>query len=114
MLSHAVFADTTNVFCAKPDGSKWYWLKNNRDDQVTVSGEWMEVSNADIQMFEISHINYKSLNSQCRKNFVAQPANSVFSSWSVFSVNKTDGTNYIAPGVYINLSECPGCFIRFK
>ncbi|MDE1462902.1 hypothetical protein [Spartinivicinus poritis] len=117
MLSHVAFADTTNVFCAKPDGSKWYWLKNNEGNQVTVSGEWEEVTlqnNDNIYIFKISHTNYDNLNSQCRENFVAQPANNTFSSWSVFYVNKADGTNYIAPGIYISLPECSACFIRFK
>ncbi|MDE1462903.1 hypothetical protein [Spartinivicinus poritis] len=106
LLCSHTYAEWTNVICAKPDGSKWYWLKDSNGNQVTASGLWSAAylrssSTEYIDAFNIGDETYNKISSQCNNSYVAQPAKSTFSSWAVFQVTKFDGTSYLAPGKFV-------------
>ncbi|MDE1463462.1 hypothetical protein [Spartinivicinus poritis] len=93
----------TYVFCATPDGEDWYWLKNNFDNYVTISGQWHEspiVWGKYFKYMSVSEEDYSAVNRQCREGYVAQPADNKLSDWQRFRVYKPNGENYYAPGKY--------------
>ncbi|MDE1461228.1 tail fiber domain-containing protein [Spartinivicinus poritis] len=115
----STYAETTQVFCGKLDGSDWYWTKDlnnpvtnfNRvgvsyhyppiamsgawESSIITLGEW-GLFNANT--FSITEAEYLSINNKCRSGYVVQPANNAFSAWSLFKVNKGNGQYFIAPG----------------
>lgn len=99
----SAYAETTDVFCAKPDGSDWYWLEDSSNSQVTISGEWetRDLTNVTSSTtFSVSQIDYQTVNASCLAGYVAQPANDRFDKWYIFKVNLANGQYYYAQGKY--------------
>lgn len=99
-----IYAQVTDVFCAKPDGSDWYWLQDlsgYEPRQIQISGVWQKVyfsGGSYANYFRVYEPHYLAVNRQCRSGYVAQPGDNRFSGWSVFSVRRSDGTEYFTPG----------------
>ncbi|MDE1465707.1 hypothetical protein [Spartinivicinus poritis] len=93
----------TNVYCAKEDGSDWYWLKDGDDNPVTISGYWGRYPLANFryaQYFSVYKREYNEVQSQCKDDYVAQPAANDKSGWYIFQVYSPYGDTYYAPGKY--------------
>ncbi|MDE1463649.1 tail fiber domain-containing protein [Spartinivicinus poritis] len=100
-LAPCAYAETTDVFCAKLDGSDWYWLVDNDNNQVSIPGVWGKswvTSDSYFQYFSVSQNDYQGVNRLCKDNYVAQPANNRFNDWYVFKVNESNNNYFVAPG----------------
>ncbi|MCX4027648.1 tail fiber domain-containing protein [Endozoicomonas sp. SM1973] len=113
----SAYAETTQVFCGKLDGSEWHWLQDPNKPLIPVgraglsyaplivSGAWGstilplgEWGSFNVNIFSISEADYLSIKNKCSSGYAVQPANNVFSAWSLFKVNKANGQFFIAPG----------------
>ncbi|MDE1461192.1 hypothetical protein [Spartinivicinus poritis] len=89
------------VYCAKPDGSDWGWLKQPNGEYATVFGYMDRQSKPPHQYFHyhrIKQYEYDLLKNQCKTGYVPQPAKTNGDGWYVFQVEDLNGNKSFAEG----------------
>ncbi|MDE1465103.1 tail fiber domain-containing protein [Spartinivicinus poritis] len=90
-----VYADTARVYCAKSDGSHWYW------SNLLALGQWIEntlPNGSSVRYFYIVEPFYQQIASHCPQDYYAQPDDRESDAWRLFKVYTLDGDEYFAPG----------------
>ncbi|MBU2708448.1 hypothetical protein KCM76_20815 [Zooshikella marina] len=103
--------ETTNVFCATPDGSHWDWLDVN-GTPLEVNGEWgrgIATNSSEFDYFKVSEEIYLFINQMCKQKFsseyVAQPSDNYWGEWYIFLVQRSNGSQYVTEGKYNTTSR---------
>lgn len=104
-LCGVVHSTTTNVVCASIDGVEWEWLYDEDGRYTQIEGVWgIQPVRARIYIkhFMVAKENYDEIQQRCQLQAkFAHPADSIFSSWSLFKIITEEGQYMLTEG-YVN------------